>query len=82
MNRRKISKARRYNCIKARNIHTIYRKTNYQLGKAPAMKTTDCCSVTRSCLTATPWTVARQASLSITISWNFLKPMSLQSVMP
>ena len=29
----------------------------------------------------TPWTVARQVSLSFTISWRFLKLMSLESVM-
>ena len=31
---------------------------------------------------ATPWTTARQASLSITNSWNLLKLISLESVMP
>ena len=31
---------------------------------------------------ATPWTVARQASLSITYSWSLLKLMSIESVMP
>ena len=30
----------------------------------------------------TPWTVAHQASLSTTYSWNFLKLMSIKSVMP
>ena len=30
----------------------------------------------------TPWTVARQASLSITNSWSLLKLMSMESVMP
>ena len=33
-------------------------------------------------LFATPWTAARQASLSITNSWNLLKLMSIESVMP
>ena len=33
-------------------------------------------------LFATPWTAARQASLSITNSWSWLKPMSIESVMP
>ena len=33
-------------------------------------------------LFATPWTAARQASLSITNSQNFLKLMSIESVMP
>ena len=32
-------------------------------------------------LFATPWTAARQASLSITNSWSFLKLMSIESVM-
>ena len=33
-------------------------------------------------LFATPWTAARQASLSITTSWSLLKLMSIESVMP
>ena len=33
-------------------------------------------------LFVTPWTVARQASLSITNSWSLLKLMSIASVMP
>ena len=33
-------------------------------------------------LFSTPWTAARQASLSFTISWSLLKPMSIESVMP
>ena len=32
-------------------------------------------------LFATPWTIACQASLSITISWSLLKLMSIESVM-
>ena len=32
-------------------------------------------------LSATPWTAARQASLSITNSWSLPKPMSIESVM-
>ena len=39
-------------------------------------------SLSRVRLFATPWTAARQASLSITNSWSFLKLMSIQSVMP
>ena len=31
---------------------------------------------------AIPWTVARQASLSITTSWSSLRLMSIESVMP
>ena len=41
-----------------------------------------CCSVAQSCLTLTPWTAARQASLSFTISRSLLKFMSIESVMP
>ena len=33
-------------------------------------------------LFATPWTAARQASLSITNSWSLLKLMSIEPVMP
>ena len=37
-------------------------------------------SVTQWCLT--PWTAARQASLSVTNSWSLLKLMSIESDMP
>ena len=33
-------------------------------------------------LFATRWTAAHQASLSFIISWNLLKLMSIESVMP
>ena len=39
-------------------------------------------SLSRVKLFATPWTAARQASLSITNSWSPPKPMSIESVMP
>ena len=39
-------------------------------------------SVAQPCLNATPWTVACQASLSITNSWSPPKLMSIKSVMP
>ena len=39
-----------------------------------------CCSVTK--LHVTPWVTARQASLSFTISWSWLRLMSIVSVMP
>ena len=39
-------------------------------------------SLSRVRLFATPWTVARQASLSITNSQSLLKLMSIESVMP
>ena len=42
-----------------------------------------CCSVTQLCPTLQPpWTAARQASLSFTISWSLLKLMFIESVMP
>ena len=42
-----------------------------------------CCSVISHVqLFATPWTAARQASLSITISWSLLKLMFIELVMP
>ena len=41
------------------------------------------CSVAKSCLTLwTPWTVARQAPVSFTISQSLCKFMSVESVMP
>ena len=39
-------------------------------------------SVTQSCLFVTPWTAARQASLSITNPRSLVKLMSIESVMP
>ena len=39
-------------------------------------------SLIRVQLFATPWTAARQASLSITNSWSLFKLMSIESVMP
>ena len=38
-------------------------------------------SLSHARLFATPWTTARQASLSITSSWSPPKPMSIESVM-
>ena len=49
----------------------------------PMEKTLCCCSLlSRVQLFATPWTAARQAPLSITISWSLLKLMSIGLVMP
>ena len=39
-------------------------------------------SLSRVRLFVTPWTAARQASLSITNSWSLLKLMSIKSVIP
>ena len=38
-------------------------------------------SLSRVRLFVTPWTAARQASLSITNSWSLPKPMSIESMM-
>ena len=53
-------------------------------GLAPGRANTfvSCCSVTKSCLNlCDPWTVARQAPLSFTISLSLLKLMSIELVM-
>ena len=39
-------------------------------------------SVSRVWLFATPWTTARQVSLSFTISWSLLKLMFIESLIP
>ena len=41
-----------------------------------------CCSIAKSCLFVTSWTVAHQVSLFYTISWSLLKHMSIESMMP
>ena len=41
-----------------------------------------CCSIAKSYLFSTPWTVAHLVSLSFTISQSLLKLMSIESVMP
>ena len=49
-------------------------------GGFPANTVQFSCSVMSD--SATPWTAAHQASLSITISWSLLKLRSIESVMP
>ena len=49
----------------------------YQEGQFSSLQ-----SLSLVCLFATPWTIARQASLSITNSWSLLKLMSIKSLMP
>ena len=51
----------------------------------PSKFTWECCSVqllSHVWLFATPWTAARQASLSITNYWSLLKLMSIELVIP
>jgi len=60
-------------------LKRIFKKYSFNL------KTSRFSSVqSQSCvrLFVTPWTAARQASLSITNSWSLLKLMSIESVMP
>ena len=52
----------------------LYWNTYYQFSSVQ--------SLSRVCLIATPWTAARQASLSIPRSLSLLKLMSIESVMP
>ena len=50
---------------------------------SPAPPTPWLCPRLKTCLVfVTPWTAAHQASLSFTISWNLLKLMSIELVMP
>ena len=50
----------------------------------PYWETLCCCclSLSHVWLFITPWTIARQASLSIIIYWSLLKLMSIESMMP
>ena len=50
--------------------------------KAPVLRCSAFFMVQLSHLLVTPWMAAHQASLSFTISWNLLKFMFIESVMP
>ena len=50
--------------------------------KARSVQFSSVQSLSRVRLFVTPWIVARQASLSITISWSSLRLTSIKSVMP
>ena len=52
-------------------------EVNLQHGEFVVVQSLSC---TR--LFATPWTAARQASLSFALSWSLLKLMSIDSMMP
>ena len=65
------------------NIITLVQKQYLLLSEENSL---DVClssaqSLSRVWLFVTPWSTARQASLSITISQSLLKPMSIESVM-
>ena len=57
-----------------KNASTIFRELSVQFSSVQSLSCVQ--------LFATPWTAARQASLSITNSWSLLKLMSIESVMP
>ena len=63
------------------HAHSLYKPRNandcQQIPQFSSVQTLSCVR-----LSATPWTVAWQASLSITNSWHLLKLMSIESVMP
>ena len=59
--------------------HNIQKKKNYD---QPSVQFHSVQSLSHIRLFVTPWTAARQASLSITNSWIPHKPMSIESVMP
>ena len=80
---------KRFSCAKLRKINInvimlinyllsfisfLYINSNFQFSSFQ--------SLSRVWLFATPWTAARQASLSITNSWSLPKLMSIESVMP
>ena len=57
-------------------------KRHLLFGRTAMINLSSVQSLIRVPLFATPWTAARQASLSITNSWSLLKLMSIESVMP
>ena len=75
-------KKNRYTSHKHRDKY-FYRSSavqqNFQWYKCPVSSIQ---SLSHVWLFVTPWTAARQASLSITNSWNLLKIMSIELVMP
>ena len=64
------------------NIGNILKSRDIILLTKVCISSVQFISVAQSCLTATPWTAGRQASLSITNSQSLLKLMSIESVMP
>ena len=66
-------------CLIAINDLLYYVKTTNYGHEFSLLLWFNCSDVSNS---AIPWTTARQASLSFTISWNLLKLMSVESVMP
>ena len=57
-------------------------RLGWDSGVSPPCTFSSVQSLSRVRLFATPWTAARQASLSITNSWRFLRLVSIELVMP
>ena len=71
--------------MKMKKKKSLQKNLNESFGQ-PNNKWELCCCLSFSCsvkwLFVTPWTIARQTSLSFTISQNLLKLMSIDWVMP
>ena len=65
-----------------KNLCTLHFDKSYNLSQVYWKILVAVQSLSRVQLFAAPWTAARQASLSITISWSLLRLMSIESVMP
>ena len=65
-------------CVCVLSLHVVYKKLQNQHSVSRSVALLLCCVP----LFATPWTAARQASLSLTISWSLLKLMPIDLVMP
>ena len=63
--------------VRQLNVHVVYKHTMDCSVQCSSVQ-----SLSRVRLFATPWTAARQASLSITNSWSSLRLTSIESVMP
>ena len=64
-------------------VDTTFSSSNHlSLRLIPYLQFSSLQSLSRDQLFATPWTTARQASLSVTNSRSLLKLMSMESVMP
>ena len=61
-----------------KHLNKNYASTSKSLIKNYFNNSICCCSLTESCLTVTPWTVAHQASLPFTVSWSLLKLRSIE----
>ena len=62
--------------------HHLARCKHTTVQYMPGIHSVQFSSFSRVQLFVTPWTAARQASLSITNSWSLLKLMSIELVMP